>query len=190
MNIGSQVKEHRNELGLSLRELGELAGVTASFLSQVENDQVSPSLISLQKIALALQVPMFSLLNDTPNGNVVRADQRRKIRFDDDKITYDLLTPDFSRDMMAYLITIEPDTCRIAQPLVKPTQQWMHVLKGKMKIIIGDEEHLLDEGDTVSFDGDLLQEFSAVGDQKLQTCRFLSYQVTYWYSLNVFRASC
>jgi len=159
--------EHRKELGLSLRELGELAWVTASFLSLVENDQVSPSLISLQRIALALQVPMFSLLNDTPNGNVVRADQRRKIRFDDEKITYDLLTPDFSRDMMGFLISIEPDTRRIAQPLAKPTQQWMHVLKGKMKIIIGDDEHLLDEGDTVSFDGDLLQEFGAAGDQEL-----------------------
>ena len=168
MNIGAQVKQRRKEMELSLRELGELAGVTASFLSQVENDQVSPSLVSLQKIATALQVPMFSLLHDTPNGNVVKADQRRTFRFDEDKITYDLLTPDFSRDMMAYLITIEVDTCRIAQPLAKPTQQWMHVLRGKMKIVIGDDEFTLEEGDTVSYDGDLLQEFGCIGDQDLQ----------------------
>ncbi len=168
MEIGIQVKQRRKELELSLRELGKLAGVTASFLSQIENDQVSPSLLSLQKIATALQVPMFSLLQDTPYGSVVKADQRRKFRFEEDKITYDLLTPDFSRDMMAYLITIEQDTSRIAQPLAKPTQQWMHVIKGKMKIIIGDDEYLLEEGDTVSYDGDLLQEFGSVGEQELQ----------------------
>ena len=168
MKIGAQVKERRKELGYSLRELGAGAGVTASFLSQVENDQVSPSLISLQKIATALKVPMFSLLHDSPNGNVIKADQRRRIRFDEDKITYDLLTPDFSRDMMAYLITIEQDTRRIAQPLAKPTQQWMHVINGIMKIIIGDDEYLLEPGDTVSYDGDMLKEFGCVGEEELQ----------------------
>ena len=103
MKIGGKLRERRKEQGLSLRELGEKAGVTASFLSQVENDQVSPSLNSLQSIATALGVPMFSLLNDTPGGNVVRVDQRRKFKFEDDQISYDLLTPDFTRDMMAYL---------------------------------------------------------------------------------------
>ena len=77
MRIGKRVRELRNENELSLRELGKRAGVTASFLSQVENDQVSPSLNSLQSIATALNVPMFSLLNDTPNGNVVRGDEAR-----------------------------------------------------------------------------------------------------------------
>ena len=73
MKIGKRVRERRKELGLSLRQLGKLAGVTASFLSQVENDQVSPSLNSLQSIATALNIPMFSLLDDTPSGNLVKA---------------------------------------------------------------------------------------------------------------------
>jgi transcriptional regulator with XRE-family HTH domain len=167
MKIGSRIRDRRNELGLSLRELGERTGVTAGFLSQVENDQVSPSLNSLQSIATALQVPMFSLLNDTPSGNVVKAKERRKFKFEDSKISYDLLTTDFSRQMMAYLIYIEPHSKRIAQPLARPTEQWMHVVEGKMKIIIGDEVYFLDQGDTVYYDGDLLCEFGAVNDEKL-----------------------
>ena len=59
MNIGKKVNERRKEIGLSLRELGDLSGLTAGFLSQIENDQVSPSLNSLQSIASALKVPMF-----------------------------------------------------------------------------------------------------------------------------------
>ncbi len=49
MDIGKKVNERRKELGLNLRELGELCGLTAGFLSQIENDQVSPSLNSLTK---------------------------------------------------------------------------------------------------------------------------------------------
>ncbi len=167
MNIGDKIKEHRHQKGLSLRELGEKAGVTASFLSQVENDQVSPSLNSLQSIARALEIPMFSLLIDEPAGNVVRADERRRLKFEDDQISYDLLTPDFSRDMMAYLISIDPGVKRIAQPLAKPTQQWMHVISGTLEILIGEDRFLLEKGDTVYYEGDLLREFGSPNRQAL-----------------------
>ena len=167
MNIGEKVRDRRKDLELSLRELGKRAGVTASFLSQLENDQVSPSLNTLQSIATALRVPMFSLLNDIPGGNVVKVDQRRRFHFDNDQISYDLLTPDFTRDMMAYLIHIGPGARRIAQPLAKPTQQWMHVISGQLKIIIGENEHILDKGDTVYYDGELLKEFGSANNLEL-----------------------
>jgi transcriptional regulator with XRE-family HTH domain len=167
MKIGLRIRERRKELGWSLRELGERAGVSAGFLSQVENDQVSPSLNSLQSIATAMQVPMFSLLNDTPSGSVVKAGERRKFSFEGSKISYDLLTTDFSRQMMAYQINIGPYSKRIAQPLSRSTEQWMHVIQGKMKIVIGEEVHILKEGDTIYYDGDLLREFGSVCDENL-----------------------
>jgi transcriptional regulator with XRE-family HTH domain len=167
MKIGKRVRERRNEMGMSLRDLGELSGVTASFLSQVENDQVSPSLNTLQNIAKALNVPMFSLLNDIQSGKVVRVDARRTFTFNDAKISYDLLTPDLTRQMMAYLIHIEPHANRIAQVLSRSTEQWMHVLSGKMRILIGDEIYDLDRGDTVYYEGDLLKEFGSISDDEL-----------------------
>lgn len=42
MKIGERIRKRRHEQNLSLRELGERTNVSASFLSQVENDQVSP----------------------------------------------------------------------------------------------------------------------------------------------------
>ncbi len=167
MKIGKQIRERRNEVGLSLRDLGKLAGVTASFLSQVENDQVSPSLSSLQSIATALNVPMFSLLNDSPNGNVVRAAECRRLAFEESNISYDLLTADFSRQMMAYRIQIEPFARRVAQKLAKPTEQWMHVIQGRLQIMIGAETYHLEVGDTVYYDGDLLREFGSESDEDL-----------------------
>lgn len=167
MKIGERVHIRRKELGLSLRELGEQADVSASFLSQVENDQVSPSLNSLQSIATALQVPMFYFLNDTYAGEIVRADKRRKLYFSDSKIGYDLLTPNFSRQMMAVLIRMEPHACRVAMQLARPTEQWMHVTQGCMEILIGEDTHTLEIGDTIYFDGDLLREFRSVCDEEL-----------------------
>ena len=167
MKIGLRIKERRNELGWSLRELGERSGVTAGFLSQVENDQVSPSLASLQSIATAMKVPMFSLLNNSPSSNVVKASERRTFSFDDPNISYDMLTTDFTRQMMTYLIHIGPGANRIAQTLARSTEQWMHVMEGKMMIVINDETYILDQGDTIYYDGDLLQEFGSISNEEL-----------------------
>jgi len=167
MKIGERIHIRRKELNLSLRDLGEKTGVSASFLSQVENDQVSPSLNSLQSIATALKVPMFYFLNDAQGGAVVRARERRKLYFSDSKIGYDLLTPDFSRQMMAFIIHLEPYARRIAMALARPTEQWMHVMQGCLKIKLGDDNHLLDPGDTIYYDGDLLQEFCSASDEEL-----------------------
>ncbi len=167
MKIGKRIRTRRKELGLSLRELGQQTDVSASFLSQVENDQVSPSLNSLQSIATALQVPMFYFLNDAHAGEIVRADERRKLYFAHSKIGYDLLTPNFSRQMMAVLIRMEPRACRVALPLARPTEQWMHVSQGRMEIKIGEETHTLEVGDTIYYDGDILREFRSISDEEL-----------------------
>lgn len=63
VNIGKDIRKRRKELGMSLRQLGEEAGLSVGFLSQVENDQVSPSLASLLAIATSLGVPVFYFLN-------------------------------------------------------------------------------------------------------------------------------
>lgn len=167
MKIGERIRTRRKEKELSLRELGEMTGVSASFLSQVENDQVSPSLNSLQSIATALKVPMFYFLNDVQGGAVVRAGERRKLYFADSKIGYDLLTPDFSRQMMSFIIRFKPYARRIAMPLARSTEQWMHVLQGCMKIMVGTDTYMLDPGDTIYYDGDLLHEFCSVSDEEL-----------------------
>ncbi len=167
MDIGKRINLRRKELGLSLRELGDLAGVTASFLSQIENEQVSPSLNSLQSISTALKVPIFYLLNEGTNGNVVRANERTKVFFPDSKIGYDLLTSDFSKQMMSYIIQMEPHATRVAVPLSKSTEQWMHVISGRMRIVVSEDTFYLDEGDTVYYDGDMLVEFGSDSDEKL-----------------------
>ncbi|NHZ72432.1 MAG: hypothetical protein GWP17_05050 [Aquificales bacterium] len=110
---------------------------------------------------------MFYFLNDVQGGEIVRADKRRKLNFADSKIGYDLLTPDFSRQMMAFIIRMEPHALRVALPLAKPTEQWMYVSQGCMEIKVGEEMHTLETGDTIYYDGDLLREFRSVCAEEL-----------------------
>jgi len=62
--IGAQVRALRKRQDMTVAELAGQAGLSAGMLSKVENGAISPSLATLQSLALALNVPMTSFFSD------------------------------------------------------------------------------------------------------------------------------
>jgi len=54
-HIGAAIRERRKELGISLREIGGRIGVSASLISQIEHDKVTPSVSTLWALVTELQ---------------------------------------------------------------------------------------------------------------------------------------
>ncbi|MEC4018626.1 helix-turn-helix domain-containing protein [Streptomyces sp. H27-D2] len=77
LTIGPGVRRRRLALGLTLAGLARRAGLSAPFLSQVENGRARPSMRSLQRIADALDTSAVQLLGGADGArtvDVVRAD--------------------------------------------------------------------------------------------------------------------
>ncbi|MGC8782459.1 MAG: helix-turn-helix domain-containing protein [Anaerolineae bacterium] len=163
--VGERIRRRRQELGLTLRELARRIGMTAGYLSRVENQQITPSLDALQAIAAALRVPMFYFLESAPNEPVVRAGARRRLSFPDSHLAYELLTPANSGQLMAVLIRLEPGARRVTPPLVQPNEQMMFVLEGRLMINVDGTTYTLDKHDSIYYNGNLLREFACVGDR-------------------------
>jgi len=62
--IGDRLRAVRTRRRLSLRELADLANVSASLLSQIENGKANPSVESLYNIAAALEIPVSDFFSD------------------------------------------------------------------------------------------------------------------------------
>lgn len=62
--FGKAVRTHRNRLGLSQEELAWRAGLNRTYLSDVERGSRNLSLVTIEKLAHALQVPLFKILRD------------------------------------------------------------------------------------------------------------------------------
>lgn len=62
MDIGSKIKEIRTKKKISQRKLAEKIGVSGQFISLVEIGKSAPSIDTLNKIADALEVPLYELL--------------------------------------------------------------------------------------------------------------------------------
>ena len=56
LNLGLKIRRLRQERRLTLQELSDLSGLSKPLLSQIENDQVTPPIATLLKIAKGLKV--------------------------------------------------------------------------------------------------------------------------------------
>ncbi|MBC5638000.1 helix-turn-helix transcriptional regulator [Ornithinibacillus sp. BX22] len=92
--IGENLKKVREIRGLSLSELAEKAGISKSYLSNMErNLNENPSIQVLDKISKALQVDIQTLVGVKTSGNVELdiewmdfIDELRELRIEKEKI--------------------------------------------------------------------------------------------------------
>ncbi|MDQ1598305.1 MAG: family transcriptional regulator, fatty acid utilization regulator [Microbacteriaceae bacterium] len=64
--LGQRIRHFRNEVGLTLDQLGATVGIAGSQLSLIENGKREPRLSLLQAIAATVGVPMSDLLDEAP----------------------------------------------------------------------------------------------------------------------------
>lgn len=71
MDIGEKIKNHRLRLGLTQEELGERADLTKGFISQLEHDQTSPSIDTLENILNALGLGFVDFFQEAEEQSLV-----------------------------------------------------------------------------------------------------------------------
>ena len=63
MGVGREIRRSRKETGRTQREIAERAGVAVAYLSRLENDRVTPTLRTMDRLAAALGVSVVTLLD-------------------------------------------------------------------------------------------------------------------------------
>lgn len=158
MAFGDVLRQARQRRGLSLRALGEITGFSASFLSQVELGQASPSLGSLQRIADALGVTVSALLSDEGRGNgaVVRKAGRGTLRSEWSKATVESLVHAHADErLQAILIRLDEEGKTGSTAYAPGRRVFAYCIAGSAAIVLTDpaEELLVRQGDSVVIDG-------------------------------------
>jgi transcriptional regulator with XRE-family HTH domain len=150
--IGEILKQLREEHGMSLRALASRAGFSASFISQLENGQVSPSIASLDRIAAELGVTLANLFeaSQAPVAAVVRADARPGFTSSWSRARVESLTPPGARrPLEAVSVTLAPRGASGKHLTTHPADQFAYVVKGPLTVFLGEERLTLDTGDSV-----------------------------------------
>jgi transcriptional regulator with XRE-family HTH domain len=84
MLIGERIRALRKKQGLTQGHLEERSGLLRCYTSRVENGHTVPSLETIEKIARALNLPLYQVFYDgdkPPEMDLLTTDGRRKLPF-------------------------------------------------------------------------------------------------------------
>ncbi len=151
--IGATLRSVRRQRELTLRQVAEEAGVTESFLSQVERDIASPSIATLRRIAVALGTSIGVLLDDVgPHGQLVRASERRVVTYPGLSARDEFLTDGSGGRLQAILSVVEPGGGTGAEAYSHESdEELLIVLDGSLDLWVGAEQHRLETGDAIRY---------------------------------------
>ena len=167
--LGEVVRLLRERQHLGLRTLAERTGFSASFLSQVENGQASPSIASLQRIATALGVTLAEFFATTaaePTAPVVRVASRRGLTSEWSRARIEALAAPRRRARLhPLLVTLDPggQSGRGVRPA--ENEEFALVLEGEVVLTLGTAEHTLVSGDAATIPAGTPRQWANTADR-------------------------
>jgi transcriptional regulator with XRE-family HTH domain len=152
VDLGARIRGLRLARGQTLRQLAADAGVTESFLSQVERGVASPSIASVQRIARGLGQSIAELFAaDERAGSVVRAGDRRRIVYQGLGAIDEFLTRATDGKLQVIMSTIQPGGGTGEEPYTHDSdEEVVIVLEGSLDLWVGGEHWRLEAGDAVT----------------------------------------
>lgn len=173
LKLGERIKKRREFLDISTGDLATSIDVSSSLISQIERAKAFPSIITLKKIADALQTTVGELIGEyeTLIANPLLKSKNRKFVKENDSGTrlYLLSHHDPKKEMDTFLVEFEEgsDSQKIMTS-THPRQEFCYVLKGKFKVILNAKEYTLEEDDSFYFTSDQFHLFSNISKEKAQ----------------------
>lgn len=149
--VGHRIRQLRRAKGLSSKELAARAGLTASYISRIENAKVSPTVATVGKLVQAMGESFASLFDDAQaSGPVVRAGDRHPLHsrgVDDFRVT-----PAWASRLVVMESLIGPGQASGAQPHTHPgDEECVLILSGQLTVWLDSREYLLGPGDSATY---------------------------------------
>lgn len=172
MEIGAQLKVLRKTRGLSLRALSKRSGVTVGALSQIENNNSSPSVGTLRRILAALDSSMgefFSALEHdrAENSSVVyRNTDLMRVSANNGLNLFTLPSSEEARAIQMIHETYEPGADTGPELYTHDGEECGYCIEGTIELTVDGRVEMLSTGDSYYFKSTLPHRFRNVGPKK------------------------
>jgi transcriptional regulator with XRE-family HTH domain len=161
-DVGPRLKRLRTQRGVTLAALSEATGISKSTLSRLEAGQRRPSLELLLPIAQAHRVPLDELVGAPEVGDP-------RVR----------LAPYRAHGRTVLPLTRQPGALQAWKIIVPATQdepdprvhegyEWLYVLSGRLRLVLGEHDLVLEAGEAAEFDTRVPHWFGSAGDHPVE----------------------
>jgi transcriptional regulator with XRE-family HTH domain len=163
-NIGAKIKELRRAKKLKLQDVANETGFSTALISQIENNNVSPPIATLSKIAHFFDVKIGHFFNENEDDSpyeVLRNNERTVIPkvVSKDGTSHGYFYESLSvrkknKKMDPFLITLNEKVTN-TDTYSHNGEEFLFVMKGTAELLLDDQRIILNEGDSVYFDANL-----------------------------------
>lgn len=156
--VGPRLRRVRKERGATLAGLSKATGISVSTLSRLESGLRRPSLELLLPIARAHQVPLDELVGAPPVG-----DPRIRAK---PLVMHGRTHWPLTRQpggLQAYKV-LEPQRKLEPDPRVHEGYEWLYVLSGRLRLVLGEHDVVLTAGEAAEFDTRVPHWFGSTGE--------------------------
>lgn len=182
-DIGTRLREERERVRISQRELARRIGLSASLISQIESGQSKPSVSTLYSIVTELGVSVDDIFNGANGTNgsspapeqegarnggspVVRAEERHVIDLDSG-VRWERLTSHQHENVDFLHVIYEVGGASATESMMIRHQgrEYGLVLSGRLGVQLGFQTYELGPGDSIAFDSTGPHRFWNLGDE-------------------------
>ncbi|MGW6914877.1 helix-turn-helix domain-containing protein [Kitasatospora sp. NPDC054939] len=147
--VGPRLRALRRDRGSTLAQVSEATGISLSTLSRLESGQRRPTLELLLPLAREYRVQLDELVGAPPTGDP-RVHARPVVRHGN---TYVPLTRSLG-GLRAYKMILPPAAATTREPEQKVHEghEWLYVLSGRLRLLLGPHDLVLTAGEAAEFD--------------------------------------
>jgi len=157
IDVGGRLRELRQGIGVSMRALARMSGLSANALSMIERGRTSPSVSTLYKLASAIGVPITAFFREEPTQNEVvfrKATERTRVPFM--RGLWEGLGGEmFIGRVEPFMLTLESGASSGPFGIVHTGHEFVFCIRGELEYEVENEHFLLDQGDTLLFAAEL-----------------------------------
>ena len=177
VRMGERLRSLRRLRRATLKAVAERAGLSESFLSQVERGRASPSIGSLQRIAEALGVSVADLFApdwERPPPRVLRRAVRPTLPLGTSGRKF-LLTPRPLENLEVFVGELAPGGSTADEPYTHgDSEELVVVLSGTLSLQLGDEVYELGPSDSIDYRSSTPHRAYNAGDEAVEAIWIIS----------------
>ena len=157
--VGARLKRLRTQRRMTLTGVAKATGISKSTMSRLETGQRRPTLELLLALSHAYRVPLDDLVAAPEEGDP-------RLQLKPGRVKGRTVIP-LTRQpdgMQAWKIII-PTSKVTPEPRAHDGYEWIYVLSGHMRVVLGDRDWVLGPGEVASFDTTVPHWFGSTGDE-------------------------
>lgn len=165
--LAEEIRHFRKKGHFSLEMLAEVSGVSRSMISKIERCETVPSTVILSKLAEALGVTFSQLMAPEIEREIVHIPASRQPVLKDDESGFlrRCISPVLPGRGIDWVLNTLPPNAETGNfvPHRRGVEEYIYVLRGRMRVTIGSERVILNQADSLYFQADTDHSFLNLG---------------------------